>query len=73
VELGFGFHRFRLHNRYNKVVNQTSERDIWAICHRNGHDRDKRNMLFFIELVDKFSILKFHQLKELVKYGDHLI
>jgi hypothetical protein len=76
VELGFGFHRFRLHNRHNrhnKVVNRTSEMDIWAICHRNECDRDKRNMLFFIELLDKFRIVRFHQLKVLVKYGDHLI
>jgi hypothetical protein len=71
--LGFGFHRFRLHNRHNKVVNRTSGTDIWAIYHRNERDRDKRNMLFFIELLDKFSIVRFHKLKALVKYGDHLI
>ena len=47
VELEFGFYRFRLHNKHTKVVNPTSGRQNWTICHRNERDGHKRHMLFF--------------------------
>ena len=75
MEFEFGFYRFRLHNKHTKVVNPTSGRENWTICHRNERDGHKRHMLSSIELLelDKFNIMTFHQLKVLVKYGYHLI
>lgn len=74
MEFEFGFHRFRLHNKHDKVVNLTSGRENWTICHRNERDGHKRHMLFYYGIAgDKFNSMTFHQLKALVKYGDHLI
>ena len=74
MEFELGFHRFRLHNKHNNVVNPTSGRENWTICHRNERDGRKGHMIFFYTIAgDKFNIMTFHKLKALVKYGDHLI
>jgi hypothetical protein len=74
VEFEFGLHRFRLHNKHNKVVNPTSGRENWTICHRDEHDGHKRHLLFYYGIAgDIFNIMTFYQLKAPVKYGDHLI
>ncbi|MGV8107350.1 MAG: hypothetical protein ACP5OH_06225 [Nitrososphaerota archaeon] len=73
VEFEFGFHRFRLHNKHNNVVNPTSGRENWTICHRDEHDEHKRHLFFYGIAGDKFNIMTFYQPKALVKYGDHLI
>ena len=74
MEFEFGFYRFRLHNKHNKVVNPTSGRENWTICHRNEREGHKRHLLFFYRTPGyKFNIITFHQLEVLVKYGDHLI
>lgn len=48
----FGFHRFRLHNKHNKVVNPTSGRGNWTICHRNERDGPNDTCYSSMELLE---------------------
>jgi hypothetical protein len=58
VEFEFGFHRSRLHNKHNKVVNPTSGRENWTIGRRNERNGHKRHMLFFYRIAgDKLNIM----------------
>lgn len=57
MEFEFGFNRFRLHNKHNKVVNPTSGRENGTICNRDERDGHKRHMLFFYRIAGDRQIL----------------